>query len=358
MKLRRFLRTMAFAGAGGAAATALGLPVGWLLGATVATVAAALAGLRSRVPNRLRDAAFFFLGIQAGSGVTPEVLTQVHLWPASFAIQLGGVGLVVALTYVFLKRGFGWDRDTALFASIPGALSFVLAAASETRADMTRIVIVQSVRLLLLIGFLTPTLAWLEGGQGAAPFVLEGGTLFQYAILFSVCALAAVAGAASRMPGGLILGALLASAALHGTGIAPVALPRWLAIPSLIVLGALIGGRIEPESRGALARLAPAALGAFVIGLIGSAIAGALAVIALQIEIGKVALAYAPGALEALTVLAYQFDQDPAYVAAHHVVRFLLLALLVPLVARRLPRRLDEAASEAAHDTESSPRQG
>jgi uncharacterized protein len=352
VKLRRFLRTMAFASAGGAAATALGVPVGWLVGAALATVAAAFAGLRSRVPNRLRDFAFFFLGVQAGSGVTPEVLAQMHLWPASFAIQLAGVGLVVGLTYAFLKRGFGWDRETAIFASIPGALSFVLAAASETRADMTRIVIVQSVRLLLLMGFLTPTLAWLESGQGAAPFVLESGTLLQYVILFAVCGLAAMAGAASRVPGGLILGALLASAVLHGTGIAPVALPRWLAVPSLIVLGALIGGRLEPESRGALARLAPAALGAFVIGLIGSSIAGAVAVIALQIEVGKVALAYAPGALEALTVLAYQFDQDPAYVAAHHVVRFILLALLIPLVARRLPRKLDEAASEAAHDTD------
>ena len=49
-------------------------------------------------------------------------------------------------------------------------------------------------------------------------------------------------------------------------------------------------------------------------------------------------LAFAPGALEVLIVLAYQVDADPAYVAAHHVVRFLALVAAVPLLARWLAR--------------------
>lgn len=366
MSAGRLALTVAIGTAGGAAANLLGLPVAWLLGATIAVAAASLSGVPIHIPNRVRDATFFILGIQAGSGVTPEVVGQIAIWPVSFAIQMAGVALVVVATRAFLVRVFGWDRETALFASLPGAMSFVLAAASETRADMTRIIVVQSIRLLLLIGALTPLLGWLEGGEAVEEGLRGGGigTLWQYAALVGLSLALAYAGVRSRVPGGLILGALLASAFLHGTEIAPVAIPNWIAVPALVVLGCTIGGRLRSEDRGAMRQLLPASLGAFAIGLGISAAAGLVSLVLLGLSFGKIALAYAPGALEALTVLAFQFDLDPAFVAAHHVVRFVCLALVVPLLARRLPRHVGErsiaareaAPDEAAHDTEGDPR--
>lgn len=351
------LATLALAASGGAIAAFLGLPVSWLLGAVVAVFLAVMAGLRARVPNPLRDAAFLALGVQAGSAVTPEVLEQIALWPLSFLIQMIGVLGVIGATFLFLHHVFRWDRQTALFASIPGALSFVLAAASETRADITRVVIVQSLRLLLLIGFLVPMLALLEEGDAASPYRVvenmpEGAEMvWQYALLASASLLGAWLGVKSRLPGGLILGALVASTVLHGTEIAVVPLPPLLATLGLIVIGALIGSRLHPDNRGALVALLAPSLGAFAIGLVMSALAGLAAIFMLGLEVGKVALAYAPGALEALIVLAYQFDQDPAYVAAHHVVRFVALAITVPLFAKRIARRTREAETVAARDT-------
>ena len=102
-------------------------------------------------------------------------------------------------------------------------------------------------------------------------------------------------------------------------------------------------------------QLLPASLGAFAIGITLSGLAGLVALDLLGISFGKIALAYAPGALEALTVLAFQFDLDPAYVAAHHVVRFMCLAMIVPILARRFPRQRSEEAilaREAAPDAD------
>lgn len=341
-RLRRVLAvisTLAMAAAGGAVAAALDLPVAWLLGSALVVSIASLAGHDTRLPKWLRDAVFIVLGTQAGAGVTPAVVDQLGLWPLSFAIQMAGVVGVIAATYVFLRKGFGWDKETALFAALPGAMSFVIAAASETRADMTRITIVQSVRLLLLIGALTPTLAWLEGGEDVLAASRGGsGTPMEYVLLVAVCLAGAYLGHLSRLPGGILLGALAASAFLHVTEIAPVAVPQPVAMVGLVVVGWLIGSRLKRENRRALVDLLPASLGAFVIGLGISAIAGLAAYQLLGIGFGKIALAYAPGALEALTVLAYQFNLDPAYVAAHHVVRFIGIALLVPLLARRLSK--------------------
>ncbi|MEH6718549.1 MAG: AbrB family transcriptional regulator [Aurantimonas endophytica] len=330
--------TLVLAALAGAVGVVLGFPVPWLLGPVLAVSAASIAGLDTRLPLTLRGFAFFVLGIQAGSGVTPAVLEQLALWPASFAIQMVGVGFVIAASYAFLRRGLGWDHPTSLFASMPGALSFVVAAAAQTRADMTRVAVVQSVRLLMLIGVLTPTLAWLQSDIGilAAGHAETGAG--EYAVMFALCGVGGVLGHFSRVPGGMMLGALIASAILHGGGFVTAPIPATLAAFCLVLLGAVIGARLRGISRRELAVLMPASVGSFIIGLGLSAIAAVAAIFALGLAPGKVALAYAPGALEALTVLAFQFDVDPAYVAAHHVVRFLAIALLVPLLATRIAR--------------------
>ncbi|WP_102959812.1 AbrB family transcriptional regulator [Mangrovicella endophytica] len=331
--------TLLIAAAGGGIAALLSLPIPWLLGPTIAVSLASIAGVHALVPERLREIVFFVLGIQSGSAVSPEVLGQLAIWPFSFAMQMAGVLAVVVLTFAFLRRVYGWDRQTALFASLPGALSFVLAAATETRSDITRVTVVQSVRLLFLIGVLTPVLSTLEARDDAVP-VARGTAISLYdgSLLFAVCLVLAILGRWSRVPGGLMLGALMGSAVLHGSGITTVALPIAITIPGLVVLGALIGSRLRGIHRGDLLRLLPASVAAFVIGVVASGAAVLGAVGLLGIEPGKVVLAYAPGALEALTVLAYQFDLDPTYVAAHHVFRFICIAMIVPLLARRFPK--------------------
>ena len=343
-RIGALVATLALAGLAGAAGVLLGFPVPWLLGPVLAVSVASIAGLDTNLPSALRTFAFFILGVQAGSGVTPAVLEQLALWPASFAIQMVGVVAVIVASYAFLRRGLGWDHPTSLFASMPGALSFVVAAASQTRADMTRVAVVQSVRLLLLIGALTPTLAWLQSETGGAASGQAAGSLPAYAVMFALCAAGGVIGHVSRLPGGMMLGALITSGVLHGGGFATTASPPLLAAPCLALLGTVIGSRLRGISRRELAILLPASLGSFVIGLGLSGIAAVIAIYSLGLTAGKVALAYAPGALEALTVLAFQFDVDPAYVAAHHVVRFLAIALLVPFLATRVARDAAPAA--------------
>ena len=49
-------------------------------------------------------------------------------------------------------------------------------------------------------------------------------------------------------------------------------------------------------------------------------------------------VAFAPGGLEAMTVLALILSLDPLYVGIHHLVRFLGIGLVLPFVVAWLQR--------------------
>ena len=58
----------------------------------------------------------------------------------------------------------------------------------------------------------------------------------------------------------------------------------------------------------------------------------------LALPIAEVMIAYAPGAVDAMMLLALALNLDPVYVGAHHLVRIFFVSLAMPLVARRAAR--------------------
>jgi uncharacterized protein len=329
--------TFLAASAGGGIAWLAGIPVPFLLGASLATAVAALAGSDVRLPEPMRIFAFFALGIQAGSGVTPAAMEQVWLWPASFAALLAAVAATIAVTFLYLTKARGWSRQTAFFASLPGALTFVLAAARETSADYRAVTVLQTVRLFLIIGLVVPLISVMQGGPAAAQSVpLQPDALWQFSLLLAAGIFGALCGHFSKLPGGMMLGALLSSALLFGTAAVNVRLPPAIANIGMIVLGIVIGSRFSGLGRNEIRQLFIASFNAFILGTAAAALIGYLLHLSTGIGLSKIALAFVPGAMEAMTVISFVLGVDPTYVAAHHVMRFFFIAITVPFVAKWL----------------------
>jgi uncharacterized membrane protein AbrB (regulator of aidB expression) len=49
-------------------------------------------------------------------------------------------------------------------------------------------------------------------------------------------------------------------------------------------------------------------------------------------------LAFAPGGVEVMAAIAVETGLEPAFVAAHHVFRLIVLTVLVPVMIARLRR--------------------
>jgi membrane AbrB-like protein len=335
----RIALTLGLSLAGGLGATWAGLPAGWLSGGILAVALTSLAGFDSEFPDRLRAPVYLVLGLYAGSGVSPETLDQMQTWPASFAILGVSVIALIAGSYWWLHACCGWDRNAALLASLPGALSFVMAAAEGLKTDMKKVAIAQSLRLILLVEII-PLAALLLGHSAGSPgaAAIPTASAADLLILLAAGLGAALMMEGLRLPGGWMLGGLVASAFLLLSGTVQGGLPGILVVPCMVALAALTGSRFRPGDMAILPRIAGPALVSFAIASIVSVISAVAVTLIFGVSIIQTLLAFAPGALDALIILAYQMDIDPAYVAAHHVARFLALVAAVPLLARWLDR--------------------
>ncbi len=326
------LRTLAIALAGGFVANAIGVPAGWLSGSMIAVTACAIGGLPVHVPPRVADAVFIVLGTLLGTGITPEIVSRIGSWPLSLAGLLVSVFVMVVAVQVYLVRVAKWDRTTAFFASLPGALSYVVALAAASGADLRRVVVGQSIRLFLLVAAIPAIISSIEPVVApVSPRVLEPLVLV---LLLAASTAGAVAFAALHVPAGYLTGSLLVSGVAHASGLVSGTLPVVLTVAAYVTLGAMIGGRFVGTDLAFVRRIAVASVGAFLIAT-AVAVVFALAVSAVvDVPIGQVLVAFAPGGLDTMTALALALHMDSAFVAAHQLARFIGIAIFAPFFAR------------------------
>jgi hypothetical protein len=233
-----------------------------------------------------------------------------------------------------------WRRADALLASAPGALSTVMAVAIDRKADVAPIAIVQSFRLLMLVTFLPSAVVLVTGGD---PSVLPGqgqpaaSPLGLALVLAGGLALGTVL-ARLGVAAPILLGTAFVSTVLHVTDIAPGAVPPVIAVAGLVLIGLFIAERFRTLEWGTVRRLVPAALGSFTLSMIVAAAFAGLASRLAGVGFADALVAFAPGGLEAMMMLALVLGLDPLYVGVHHLARFLGIGFLVPFAVAWLQR--------------------
>lgn len=329
--------TLVVGGLAALAASALGVPAPFLTGPALAVALASLLGLRTALPRLLRDACLVVIGVGMGAGVTPEALSSAAAWPGSLAalavslvaITLGGAAL--------LTRGFGYRRDAALLAALPGHLSYVLAMAERLHGpDLAMMAVIQSLRVLALTLLVPPVIAVMTGATlSGVPDLSADMAPAVLAALLATCGAAGWLALRWQLPAAYLLAAMAVSGALHAGGWVQGDVPPWLAVPAFVVMGTMIGSRFSGVTPLLIARSAGA--GAALIAVSGAlAVGPALAVsTAFGLPPAQTLIAFAPGGLETMAALAVLMDVDAAYVAVHHAARMVLLTVMLPLMLRR-----------------------
>jgi len=331
--------TIAVGAIGAALAWLLSMPVFMLLGPVVAVSLSSLAGLRTTIDPRLRDACFVVIGLAVGAGFNTDALGAMLRWPLAFIFMAVIIWLIMVICRMLLVRFFDFDARSALLASAPGHLSFVIAMASDTGSDVARISITQSVRLLaltLVVPFVTVAMGVELSGniapQGEAMELITVGVMIALAVVLGLI-LQRVS-----VPAPLLMGAMIVSALAHLTELVPGVVPQWLILPAYLVLGSLIGTRFSGVTP---ARFLGGLAAGLTITLVAVGFAGlgaAPVAWALGMPIEHVLVAFAPGGLETMIAIGAVLGVVPGFVAACHIARLLVLSVLLPWMLARTGR--------------------
>lgn len=348
---RRAAETLAIAAVGGLVLNWAAFPAGLVIGSLLGVATAALCGRPVHVPVPLSRAISVLVGISLGAVVTPETLKGLAAFPASVAVLAVSTLLMITATSSYLRLVHGWDAQSALFGSSPGALAQVMTLASEYKADLRAIAIVQTMRVMALTLGIPAGLAYfgMTVGSGGlmARFVAAGPpSIFELLILVVSSTVLAWLVFRFRLPGGLMFGAMLCSAVLHGGGYIHSILPWWVAYAAVIGIGAMTGSRFANTNPYTLLRFLGAALGSFAVAMTVAALSVLLLTTFMSVRAADAVLAFAPGAQDTMMVLSLALHLDPVFVGALQLSRFLLVSFLVPLLAHRigrLPKDVKEA---------------
>src|SRR5258705_10893987 len=148
-----------------------------------------------------------------------------------------------------------------------------IALAAEFGANMRGIAIVQTVRVLVVtIGLPSGLALFGLAASGIPPTPAgAGSSLGELAVLVVASTASAVLVHWLRFPGGLLFGAMAASAVLHGGDLVHVTLPWWLGSSAVVVLGALVGSRFANTSLTMLLEYFWAAIGSAAVAIAVSA---------------------------------------------------------------------------------------
>jgi len=216
----------------------------------------------------------------------------------------------------------------------------MIALSAQLGGDQRTVSLIHGTRLLFIV-FTIPFLASLyqPAGQAARPaldlLAVEPGSLLALAGLGVLGYLLA---GRLRLPAAPFLGPLLGSASAHATGLLEVQLPYLLMATAQLVLGASVGVRFAGfgASRVAGAMLLGAG-GTLLMLLITLAFGGALHQLTGQ-PLALLLLAFIPGGLPEMSLIALGLGADPAFVVTHHAVRVFLVVLIALPVSAWLRR--------------------
>lgn len=330
--------------AGGLLASALGIPLPYMLGSVGATMIVALLrwpvakpGSWLVLPMRV------VLGVLIGSSVSPELIANAKaILGAALCVPLY-VFISSALSMFFYYRVANFSRDESFFASLPGGLYTMAALAEDVGVGIHRVTICHTLRVTLVLMLIPLGIEQYLGSEIvqasiSTPGTLTGLPLREVGLLVASGVLGAVLGRLTGLPGGLIVGPMIVSGLLHVTEISTARPPVEIAIVAQVVLGASIGAQFLGERLATIRVVVGYTLGHVAIMLlltVGFAVA-----LAGLLDIPPVTsvISFAPGGLTEMTLVALGLNIDVGFVATLHFTRVVMILMLAPLIYRMFVR--------------------
>lgn len=280
------------------------------------------------------------IGVMLGSTITPELVSQLAALGGSLVFVPIYVLLVAVLGTAYYRIVARFPLNEAYFSALPGGLYTMVTVAEDAGADVRRVSLAHALRVTLVV-FAIPLIIRLlfeveTGTNAKASIGIVELPYRELGLLVAAGVIGGLVAVRARFPGALIICPMIASAAIHVTGISKASPPYEAVVVAQLVLGAYIGARFVGETFAAVRTGFVYALGHVTL-MMGISVALAIFIerfVGLPVITGI--LAFAPGGLAEMSLVALGLGLDVGFVATLHVGRILVIVIAAPFAYERL----------------------
>lgn len=328
-----------------------GMPLPWMLGAMLGNTVFALAGVPLAGPLKLRPYVLPILGVMLGSAVTSDLFSQMGGWVVTLVLLPIYLFVAASLSFLVYHRIGKYDLVTAFYSAMPGGLNEMLVLGAEAGGEERKIALAHAARVLLVILFVALFFGLVLGVRTTAStanwIALTAPSLPDYGFLVLAAVLGIWLGAIAKLPASRIFGPMIVSGAFHFAHLVEIAPPTVFVIAAQIVIGSIIGTRFVGATLSELRRDLSLAVLATAVMLCVAIVFAEVIVFGASMAHSQSFLAFAPGGLTEMSLLALAMDQDVAYVSTIHIVRITVVIAVAPLFFGVVKRRLNRSGGTA-----------
>jgi len=280
-----------------------------------------------------------FLGVAIGTSITPEIVGELHGFAFSLAM-IPFLTLLLAFIGFRLFRIMGFDRQTSLYASLPGGLQEMLMLGEGAGGNVRAMSLIHATRVLALFALvpIVITLVWdvdLSNPPGRPASSLPP---HEIALMIATGLIGWKLAALLRIPGPSLLGPALLAMTLSLTGFINSRPPTEIMVVAQFFIGLAVGVRYSGITLSELRRFVFAGI---LYSLITALLSAAffLAVLSvLGLPPIDILLAFLPGGQAEMAIIAIVAGADVPFVIAHHFLRIMVVLLVAQIMSGWLKR--------------------
>ncbi|MDH4988369.1 AbrB family transcriptional regulator [Aminobacter anthyllidis] len=322
------------------------LPAALLVGPMLVAIALGSNGATVRVPKPLFVSAQALIGCLVASSISTGIfVTFASEWPLFLS---AAIATVVASSFLgwFISRLKVLPGTTAVWGSAPGAATAMVLMADAFGADARLVAFMQYLRVIMVsIAAAVIARLWVDTSGVEAPGIEWFPSIVwpAFGAMVGVAVVGGTLGYMLRIPSPYFVGAMLVGAVVHlGFGI-ELQLPEWLLAIGYTLIGWSIGLNFTRPILRHAARALPQVVGSIAALM---AFCGVLAFglhVILGVDPLTAYLATSPGGMDSIAIIAAASkDVDLSFVLTLQMLRFLIVLLFGPALARLVARTIKD----------------
>ena len=317
------------------------VPLAWMLGPMLTISIATLGGLKLKMPKLALSIILIVLGLYIGNYIDEKLLYQTHKWIGTSAIMFIYIMVCIIFVSKYLEKFAKYEKKTSFFSAAPGGLGPLVMLAEHEKSDISQVATSHLIRLIVIITVFPFVVDQFSKETILADeefnFLNQNHYHLIYLISFSLILIFLFD--RLKVPAPLLSGTLVASGILQISNLAYYQLPSQSIDFGLLILGASVGCRFAGKTLHEVYSNTKHSVVATLLLVLFSVIAAIAASFIIDKNFFSLLLAYCPGGIYEVAVIAIAFDLDPEFVSFHHIIRLLMILFMVPIIVKVVKKK-------------------